>query len=53
VLVTAALYTGNTAVLKPSPFTPLSTLKLGEFLRDVLLDDVDPPQVVSVLKEPV
>jgi acyl-CoA reductase-like NAD-dependent aldehyde dehydrogenase len=33
--LTAALYTGNTAVLKPSPFTPLATLKLGELLRDV------------------
>jgi acyl-CoA reductase-like NAD-dependent aldehyde dehydrogenase len=33
--MTAALYTGNTAVLKPSPYTPLSTLKMGELLRDV------------------
>jgi acyl-CoA reductase-like NAD-dependent aldehyde dehydrogenase len=31
-----ALLTGNTIVLKPSPYTPLSTLKMGEFLRDVL-----------------
>jgi len=31
----AALYTGNTVVLKPSPYTPLSTLKIGELLREV------------------
>lgn len=31
----SALYTGNTVVLKPSPYTPLSTLKLGELLHDV------------------
>ncbi|AGW95815.1 succinate-semialdehyde dehdyrogenase [Ralstonia pickettii DTP0602] len=34
--VAPALLTGNTMVLKPSPFTPLTTLKLGELLRDVL-----------------
>src|SRR5688572_22465332 len=28
--LTSALYTGNTVVLKPSPYTPLSTLKIGE-----------------------
>jgi acyl-CoA reductase-like NAD-dependent aldehyde dehydrogenase len=42
--LTAALYTGNTVVLKPSPYTPLSTLRLGELLRDVF-----PPGVVNVL----
>lgn len=31
-----ALVTGNTVVLKPSPFTPLATLKLGEIARDIL-----------------
>lgn len=31
-----ALLTGNTLVLKPSPFTPLTTLRLGELLRDAL-----------------
>ena len=30
-----ALLAGNTVVLKPSPFTPLSTLQLGEILRTV------------------
>ncbi|EYS94048.1 aldehyde dehydrogenase [Cupriavidus sp. SK-4] len=34
--VAPALLAGNTMVLKPSPFTPLTTLKLGELLRDVL-----------------
>jgi acyl-CoA reductase-like NAD-dependent aldehyde dehydrogenase len=40
----SALYTGNTVVLKPSPFTPLCTLKLGELARDCF-----PPGVVNVL----
>ena len=34
--VAPALLAGNTMVLKPSPFTPLTTLKLGELLRGVL-----------------
>jgi acyl-CoA reductase-like NAD-dependent aldehyde dehydrogenase len=40
----SALYTGNTVVLKPSPYTPLTTLKLGELIRDLV-----PPGVVNVL----
>jgi aldehyde dehydrogenase (NAD+) len=39
-----ALLTGNTLVLKPSPTTPLTTLKVGELLRDVL-----PPGVLNVV----
>ncbi|MDL4776399.1 MULTISPECIES: aldehyde dehydrogenase family protein [Thermomonosporaceae] len=39
-----ALRAGNTMVLKPSPYTPLSTLKLGEVLREVL-----PPGVLNVV----
>jgi acyl-CoA reductase-like NAD-dependent aldehyde dehydrogenase len=31
--LTSALYTGNTVILKPSPYTPLTTLKLGELAR--------------------
>lgn len=31
--IAPALVAGNTMVLKPSPFTPLCTLKLGELLR--------------------
>ena len=31
----AALYTGNTVILKPSPYTPLCTLKIAALLRDV------------------
>ncbi len=34
--VAPALLAGNTIVLKPSPFTPLATLRMGEILRDVL-----------------
>jgi len=40
----SALYTGNTVILKPSPYTPLTTLKLGEILREVF-----PAGVVNVL----
>jgi acyl-CoA reductase-like NAD-dependent aldehyde dehydrogenase len=40
----SALYTGNTVVLKPSPYTPLTTLKLGE-----LLNEVFPAGVCNVL----
>jgi len=39
-----ALLAGNTVVLKPSPFTPRSTLLLGEVLNEVL-----PPGVVNVV----
>ncbi len=34
--IAPALLTGNTMVLKPSPYTPLCTLKLGELLKDVV-----------------
>ncbi|MCG8442391.1 MAG: aldehyde dehydrogenase family protein [Caulobacterales bacterium] len=44
VKVSAALLAGNTMVLKPSPFTPLCTLKLGELARDIL-----PPGVLNVV----
>ncbi|MEO6078713.1 MAG: aldehyde dehydrogenase family protein [Steroidobacteraceae bacterium] len=42
--LTSALYTGNCAIIKPSPFTPLTTLRIGEILREML-----PPGVVNVL----
>ena len=42
--IAPALLAGNTIVLKPSPFTPLSTLKLGEILRDAL-----PPGVINIV----
>lgn len=42
-----ALRTGNTVVLKPSPFTPLATLRMGEILADLL-----PPGVVNVVSGP-
>jgi aldehyde dehydrogenase (NAD+) len=34
--VAPGLLAGNTMVLKPSPFTPLTTLKLGELAKDIL-----------------
>jgi len=34
--IAPALLAGNTVVLKPSPFTPLTSLRLGELLRGVL-----------------
>ncbi|WP_344827080.1 aldehyde dehydrogenase family protein [Actinocorallia longicatena] len=34
--IAPALLAGNTMVLKPSPFTPLTTLRVGELFRDVL-----------------
>jgi acyl-CoA reductase-like NAD-dependent aldehyde dehydrogenase len=40
----AALRAGNTVVLKPSPFTPLATLRLGELLQEAL-----PRGVVNVI----
>jgi acyl-CoA reductase-like NAD-dependent aldehyde dehydrogenase len=42
--IAPALLAGNTMVLKPSPFTPLTTLKVGELLRDVF-----PPGVLNVV----
>ncbi|KUR79960.1 aldehyde dehydrogenase family protein [Novosphingobium sp. Fuku2-ISO-50] len=34
--VAPGLLAGNTMVLKPSPFTPLTTLKFGELAKDIL-----------------
>lgn len=34
--IASALLTGNTVVIKPSPYTPLTMLKLGELMRDRL-----------------
>jgi len=34
--VASALYAGNSVVLKPSPNTPLATLRFGELVQDVL-----------------
>jgi acyl-CoA reductase-like NAD-dependent aldehyde dehydrogenase len=42
--VAPILAAGNTAVVKPSPFTPITTLRLGELLRDVF-----PPGVLNVV----
>jgi len=42
--IAPSLLAGNTLVLKPSPFTPRSTLLLGEILSEVL-----PPGVANVI----
>ena len=42
--IASALLTGNTVVIKPSPYTPLTMLKLGELMRDRL-----PPGVFNVV----
>ncbi|MFM9589199.1 aldehyde dehydrogenase family protein [Streptomyces scabiei] len=34
--IAPALLAGNTLVLKPSPYTPLTTLRIGELLADVV-----------------
>jgi acyl-CoA reductase-like NAD-dependent aldehyde dehydrogenase len=39
-----ALVTGNTVIVKPSPYTPVATVRLGELAQQVL-----PPGVVQVL----
>lgn len=39
-----AILTGNSIVLKPSPFTPLTVLRLGQLIRDLL-----PPGVVNII----
>ncbi len=38
--IAPALRAGNTMVVKPSPYTPLTTLAIGELLRGVLPDGV-------------
>ena len=42
--IAPALVAGNTMVLKPSPWTPLCTLKLGELVQDIL-----PPGVLNIV----
>jgi acyl-CoA reductase-like NAD-dependent aldehyde dehydrogenase len=42
--VAPALITGNTMVIKPSPFTPLTALRFGQIAQSVL-----PPGVLSVV----
>lgn len=42
--IAPALITGNCLIVKPSPYTPLCTLKLGELCRDIV-----PPGVFNVV----
>lgn len=44
--VPAALLAGNTVVLKPAATTPLSTLRLGELIKDIL-----PPGVLNIITD--
>ncbi|WP_424533551.1 aldehyde dehydrogenase family protein [Sphaerisporangium viridialbum] len=45
--IAPALRAGNTIVVKPSPYTPLTTLEIGRMLREVL-----PPGVLNVVAGP-
>jgi len=38
--IAPALVTGNCVIVKPSPFTPLASLKLGEVVQDIVPADV-------------
>lgn len=42
--VAPALLAGNTVLLKPSPFTPLTTLRIAELVREIM-----PPGVYNVV----
>ena len=42
----AALVAGNTVVVKPAPTTPLSTLRLGELIKDIV-----PAGVVNIIAD--
>ena len=42
--IVPAVRTGNTVVIKPSPYTPLGTLRMVEYLAEVL-----PPGVLNVI----
>jgi len=44
--VPPALLAGNTMVIKPAPTTPLTTLKFGELIKDIL-----PPGVVNIITD--
>jgi len=42
--IAPAIITGNTLVMKPSPLTPVATLKIGEIAQDVF-----PPGVLNIV----
>lgn len=44
--VPPALIAGNTVVLKPSPTTPLTSLRLGELIADIV-----PPGVINIITD--
>ena len=45
--IVPAILSGCTIVLKPSPFTPLTTLRLAELIKDIV-----PPGVVNIITGP-
>jgi len=45
--IAPALLAGNTVIWKPSPFTPVTSLRLGEILADIV-----PPGVLNVIHGP-
>lgn len=45
--IVPAILSGCTIVLKPSPFTPLTTLRLAELIKDLV-----PPGVVNIITGP-
>ncbi len=42
--ISMALLAGNTIIVKPSPYTPLTSLRIGELIREIV-----PPGLVNVL----
>lgn len=44
--VPAALLAGNTVIVKPAPTTPLTALRLGELIKDIV-----PPGVVNIIAD--
>lgn len=42
--IAPALLAGNTMVLKPSPYTPMTVLRIGELMRDIV-----PPGVFNII----
>lgn len=44
--IAPALIVGNTVIIKPAPSTPLSSLKLGEMIKDIF-----PPGVINIISD--
>ena len=46
--IAPALVAGNTVVIKPSPFTPLSTLKVADLLQRCCRPECSTPSVAAI-----